>query len=146
MGDLDIAQHREDSIEGLVQNTPNKRHVPLDPSAVNDVIAFRPSMIKLLDQFGGILQIAVEKDAGLHDRHFHPARKAICEPKLRECVIPTTCGSVAEISTNALGAIVGASVIHKNDLVIDVQLLERIGQPPIHDRYGRLILVAGDNC
>ena len=71
-----------------------------------------------------------------------PLRKAICEPKLREWVIPRTCGSVAEISQNAAGAVIGASVIHENDLVVGIQLPKRLGQSPMHDRDGLLVLVA----
>ena len=99
--DLDIAQIRKEPIEGFVQNTPTKRHVPLDASPINDIVAVDPLMIKLLDQFGRILQITVEKDASLHDRHFHPASEGhlrakiarmrdpedmrVCAPKSPEC-------------------------------------------------------------
>ena len=55
-------------------------------------------MIKLLDQFGRILQIAVEKDAGLHGRHFHPASEGHLRAKIARMRNPETCGSVAEIS------------------------------------------------
>ena len=103
-------------------------------------------MIKLLDQFGRILQIAVEKDASLHDRHFHSASEGHLRAEIARMGNPEDVRICRRNLQNAVGAIVGASVIHENDLVIDVQLPERVGQPPIHDRYGLFILVAGDNC
>ena len=102
-------------------------------------------MIKLLDQFGWVLQIAVKKDAGLHDRHFHSASEGHLGAKIARMGDPEDMWICRRNLDNAVGAIVGASVIHENNLVIDVQFLERVGQPPMHDRYGLFILIAGHN-
>ncbi len=42
-------------------------------------------------------------------------------------------------------AVVGAGVVDEDDFVADMQLLERLGQSPVHDRDRLAVLVAGDD-
>ena len=74
-----------------------------------------------------------------------PLRKAICEPKLRECVMPSDARVRSRRSPECGRRNRRAAVVDENDLVIDIQLLKRVGQSPMHDRYRLLVHVAGDN-
>ena len=74
-----------------------------------------------------------------------PLRKADCEPKFREWLMPTTRRSFREMRADHLLAVVGAAIVDEDDLEVDVQLGERGLEPLVHDRNRQVVLVAGDD-
>ena len=74
-----------------------------------------------------------------------PLRNAACEPKLRECVMPSTRGFGGRERADRLLGIVGAAVVHEDDLVVDVELCKHALEPLGHDGDRLPVLVAGDD-
>ena len=121
------------------------RHLALDAPAVDHVVAGLPLLEERLDQLGRVLQVAVEQHHAVLGRHLHAA----AERHLRAEVARMADADHARVAladlADRLGAVVRAAVVDEDDLVVDGELAERGAEALVHDRYRRLVAVAGDD-
>ena len=143
--DREVREAVEGPVEGAVGALHEPRRLARDAPAVDDVVALPPLLDELLDQLGRILEIAVEQ----HERVLRRELHAAAEGRLRAEVARVRDAEHAAVAladrADDLLAVVGARVVDEDDLVVDAERRERVGEPPVHDRDRLAVPVAGDD-
>ena len=84
---------------------------------------------ELLDQLRRVLQVAVQQHAGVLGGQLHAAAERGLRAEIARMGDADDAAIVARMAADHLLGVVGAAVVDEDDLVVDVELGERLLQP-----------------
>ena len=144
-GNGHVRRRPEDPIEELVEDLHRPGGLTLDPLAVDDVEPLPPLLHEVLDQLGRVLEISVEEHDGIPARDAHAARERALRAEVPGVVDDDDAFVATREVGQDLGGVVGARVVHEDDLVVDPDPLEDLREPLVHLRDGGRVAVARDD-
>ena len=120
-------------------------HIAFDATAVYDVITLFPPGVERFDQLRRILQIAIEQHDAVLGRKLHAAAKCHLRTEISRVRNADHSRILRADFADHLRAVVGTAIVDENDLVINAELVESVGQTSVHDRDRLTVLVTGDD-